>query len=604
MTVSPSPPIEETWNLEDLFPTVESFQSARIDLEAEVAGLDRWRGRLTETPALLADALEAISAAWRRLARLRCYASLGSDVDIRVASRQTLKQQVELLSTALDAQTAYVRPELLAAPPQLLDDVLDAEPRLAPHAFFIRDLVRLRPHVLGPAEERLLASAGMMAASPTSLYQVLNNVDLPRPEVRLSDGSRVRLTPVEFHRRRTRRDREDRRRIFEGFYSAYEDFKDTLAHNLFAALKCHVFQARARGYPSCLAAALSHNNVPEVVYHRLIEQVHERLPLLHRYFRLRQRALNLDALEYHDLHGPLQASPSRRFETAAAKAAVLRAVLPLGPEYGDALARGFESRWIDWHPAPGKRSGAYATGWAYDVHPYVLINFKGEFENVSTLAHEMGHAMHSYFSNRHQPFASAGYSIFVAEVASTLNEALLARDMIERAADADERMFLVCRQLDGLRGTLFRQVLFAEFELALHRRTEAGDPVMAGELCSEYLELVRRYHGHDDGVVRVDERYGVEWAAVPHFYYEFYVYQYATGIVAAMALCEQILAHGQHAAGEYLDFLRAGGSAYPLELLQRTGVDLLERAPYEAAFAAMERLLDELEELIATRQPS
>jgi oligoendopeptidase F len=231
-----------------------------------------------------------------------------------------------------------------------------------------------------------------------------------------------------------------------------------------------------------------------------------------------------------------------------------------------------------------------------------LVNFTGEFENVSTLAHEMGHAMHSYFSSRHQPYPTAGYSIFVAEVASTLNEALLAHEALERAQDDDERMFLICRQLEGLRGTLFRQALFAEFELALHRRTERGEPVTADELCTDYLALVRRYHGHDEGVVHVDERFGVEWAAVPHFYYEFYVYQYATGIVAAMALCEKILAAGPAVAREYLDFLRAGGSAYPLELLQRAGVDLLERAPYDAAFAAMDRLLDDLEELIANRQ--
>jgi oligoendopeptidase F len=338
--------------------------------------------------------------------------------------------------------------------------------------------------------------------------------------------------------------------------------------------------------------------VPVAVYRNLIEQVRDRLPLLQRYLSLRRRALGLSRLEYSDLHCPLTEAPPRSHTPSQARESVAESLRPLGEEYTEPLRQAFHGRWIDWHARAGKRSGAYASGWAYDVHPYVLLNYTDNYEGVSTLAHEMGHAMHSFFSNRSQPFATADYSIFVAEVASTLNEALLARHAFDAACSETERLYLLASQLDGLRGTLFRQAMFAEFELAIHERAERGEP-LTGEILNEiYLALLREYHGHASGVMEIAAEYAVEWAAVPHFHYDFYVYQYSTGVVAATALAESLLAGDRGSVERYHRFLSSGGSDYPLELLRRAGVDLEARAPYDSAFDTMGRHLEQLEALL------
>jgi oligoendopeptidase F len=430
---------------------------------------------------------------------------------------------------------------------------------------------------------------------------VLHNAELPRPEVELVSGERVMLTPVNFQKHRTDPSRENRRRLFPAHFAAYDSFKETLAANLSSTIKAHIFHSRSRGYESCLAASLDGDNVPTAVYHNLIEQVQRHLPLLHRYMALRKRALGVERLEYLDLHCPLSDSHSNDHSTARAMEIVKESLSPLGDEYTTELNEAFSRRWIDWHPAPGKRSGAYASGYAYDVHPFVLINYSGDYESVSTLAHEMGHAMHSHFSNDSQPYATADYSIFVAEVASTLNEALLSQRMIDEAEEREEKIFYLASELDSLRGTLFRQTMFAEFELMIHELAERGEAITGEKLNELYLELLRRYHGHHSGVMHISEDYAVEWAAVPHFYYNFYVYQYSTGVIAANALASALLARAPGAAERYMEFLSAGGSDYPLELLRRAGVDLQTEAPYEAAFAALQRLLDRLENLLEDR---
>jgi len=592
--------VEETWNLADLFADEADFESAEQRLEAAIAPLDRWRGRATESAGVLAEALEAITDAYKDYALLRCYASVKSDEDTRVPKNQALRQRMELLGTTLAGRVAYLRPEILAADPGRIRSFVREEPRLSPHAQFLRDLIRGREHVLGPDEERILADSALLTRSPSSLYQVLHNVNLPRPELELSTGETVRLSPVAFHEHRTTQVRDDRLRVFPAYFSAYSDFEESLGENLYAAVKAHMFRARARKYESCLAAALESDDIPLGVYHNLIRRVREALPLLHRYFGLRAETLGLERLEYPDLYCPLTAAPPPRYTPDEAKRLLLESVAPLGPEYVQALTTALASRWIDWHPKPGKRSGAYSSGLAYDGHPYVLMNFTSDFESVSTLTHEMGHAMHSYFSNREQPFATADYSIFVAEVASTLNEALLSSRMLESAPTREERLAILGSYLDGFRGTLFRQAMFAEFELEIHERGERGEALTGERLNEIYLRLLREYHGHDQGVVHVAEAYAVEWAAIPHFYFNFYVYQYATGIVAATALAEAVRGEAPEAPERYLRFLGAGGSDYPLELLRQAGVDLEHGAPYAAALLAFERHLDQLETLLSS----
>jgi oligoendopeptidase F len=588
-------PVDETWDLSAIFADDEDFERARDELEAGLPELVRWKGRLGESATLLADALEALNDAYRAFFKLRSYATMRSDRDTRVAAHQERRQRIELLGTRISSGLSFVRPEILALPAERIERFISEESRLAPHAFYLRDLNRQRAHVLGPAEERIMAEAGLMMQSASSLYNVLSNAELPRPEIGLRDGRQVRLTPVEFHVHRASTHRADRESVFKTYFSAYASFRDSLGQNLFAAIKSHLFRARARGYESCLHAALDRDNVPVTVYRNLVERVRERLPLLQRYLRLRGRALGVERLEYWDLYCPLVAPPKRAFSPLEATRVVAASLAPLGEEYGAQLNDAFEQRWIDWHPAPGKRSGAYATGWAYDAHPYVLLNHTENFEGVSTLAHEMGHAMHSFYSNRTQPFATADYSIFVAEVASTLNEALLAHHMIDAATSGDERSYLLASHLDGLRGTLFRQAMFAEFELEIHERAARGEALTGERLDELYLALLRDYHGHDDGVMNVDEAFAIEWAAIPHFYYDFYVYQYSTGVVAATALAGSLLAAEPGARDRYLEFLRAGGSDYPLELLRGAGVDLETRAPYASAFESLELQLDRLE---------
>ena len=469
---------------------------------------------------------------------------------------------------------------------------------MAPHAHAVRTVLRRREHLLSPREEEILAESALLAGGPGAIFGLLHNAELPRPGVRLSTGERVRLTPAEFARHRATAVRRDRRALLRRYLGAYLGFEATLGQNLFETVKQHVFRARARRYPSSLAAALDEDAIPMGVYRNLVEQSHRMLPLLHRYFRLRARALGLPRLAYHDLHCSLAAAAPSSYTTAGARAAVRRALEPLGSEYLAVLDEALSGRWIDWLPSPGKRAGAYASGSAYDVHPYVLLNFNGDFESVSTLAHELGHALHSSFSNRSQPYPAADYSIFVAEVASTFNEILLHHDLLRRARGRAERMFLTARWLDDLRATFFRQAMFAEFELDIHEKVERSEALTGRGLTGEYLSLLRRTHGHDEGVVDIDAACGIEWAAIPHFHYGFYVYQYATGIAASICLAEAVLSDRGGARERYLAFLRSGGSDDPLVLLRRAGVDLETAEPYEAVSRAIQANLDRLEEMV------
>lgn len=591
----------EGWDLGEIYTTLNDFVADYERLRGEVDTFDRWRGRLGKSPSILADALEATSDFSRRLGRAHTYAMLRADLDMRAAEREAHRQQVDLLRTQFSVNLSWMRPELLALPKATLEGFLETEPRLEPHAFYLRDLLRLKPHVLGPQEEKLLADAGLITSVPADISQTLLNAEMVWPEIETPDGITVKVTPVEFSRLRNSRDRAFRKRLYDAFLGCFAALRETFGQSLYGAIKSDVFLARSRRHPSCLAAALHRNNVPVSVFAGLLSHVREALPLLHRYQRLRARALGLAQLEAHDLYCPLGVAPVRRWTHAEACRDVLDSVRPLGAEYARRLTAAFENRWIDWHAVEGKRLGAYAAGSAYDVHPFVLMNYIGEFESVSTLAHEMGHAMHTDFSNRAQPYSTANYSIFVAEVASTVNEALLAAHLLERATDEEERMFLLTSRIDSIRGTLFRQAMFAEFEQAIHSRVEAGE-ALTGQRASEiYTELLATYHGWNEGAMKPSGNAAIEWATVPHFYYNFYVYQYATGIIAAEALSQALLAREPGAVDRYIAFLSAGGSRHPLDLLRLAGVDLESDALYQAVFDGLARMLDELEALLEKR---
>ena len=596
--MSAPPVVEETWRLEDIFPTEDAFWTEKRRVDGALPDLGRFSGGLGQSAPLMREALEAISSESKALSRLHAYASMTSDQDLRVATFQGMRQEVELAYTEISRRTAYLRPEILALGDGVVEAFLAEEPRLAPFAPFLRNIVRQKAHVLSPSEENLLAEAGLVLGGSSQIFGILHNAEMPRATVDLEGAGSVTLTPAAFLLVRTSGVRADRETATRAYFEGYRAFEGTYGSNVFECLKTHVFRARARRYDSCVAAALDGDNVPVLVYTNLIEQVRRNLPSLHRYSRLRAQALGLETLTYFDLHCPLGTGPKRNYRVDAAKRLVLDAMHPLGAGYTEKLNESFERRWIDWHPAPGKRSGAYATGAAYDVHPYMLLNFNGDFDSVSTLAHEAGHAMHSHFSNRTQPYPCADYSIFVAEVASTFNEALLIERLLAIASDREEKIFLLGHWLDGIRATLFRQTFFAEFELEIHRRAERGEGLTGETLSKVYLELLRAYQGHDTGACVVPDLFAIEWACVPHFYYDYYVYQYATGIVAANSLARDVLTGSDGAQQRYVQFLGSGGSDYPLALLRRAGVDLQSPAPYEATFRAVDLKLDALEALL------
>lgn len=592
--------LEYRWNLAEIYPDDAAWTRALEAFEARIGKVDACRGHLGDSPARLADCLDLLHDLDREAKRLGSYAGMRFDEDTREAGALEMRQRFRAVATRLAQATSWVDPEILQLGAGRVRAMIAAEPRLEPYRFTLEETLRRAPHTLSPEGERLVATAGLMADAPSTVYSVLANAEMPWPTVTLSDGTEVRLDQAAYTRYRAAPVRADRKRVFDAFFGTWKAYERTLGAALHAQLRRDLFYAQARRYPSCLAAALDGDDVPEAVYRTLLEQARAHLGTLHRYLRLRGRLLGIPDLRYYDVYPPL-VRLEREFGIEEAKRLVLEAVAPLGPEYVAAVRRGFESRWMDVFPRPGKRSGAYSNGSIYDLHPYLLLNFNDDWESVSTLAHEWGHAMHSYLANRAQPYPTADYSIFVAEVASTLNEALLLDAALRHAADDRERLFYLGSALEGLRGTFFRQAMFAEFELAVHEAVERGEALSGRRFSEIYGELLRRYHGHDRGVLTVDDAYTVEWAYIPHFYYDFYVYQYATSIAAAQLLAERILAGEPGASERYLALLEAGGSRHPYELLREAGVDLATPAPYEALVRRMERIMDEIEAILERR---
>jgi oligoendopeptidase F len=472
------------------------------------------------------------------------------------------------------------------------------DPRFAEFDRYLRELLRQKRHVLSPAEEALLARTSLMHDSGHNAYATFSAADLRFPSIRRGKGKPLELTQSLFSRYRASPRRKLRRAAFDTFFGTYAGYRNTLAALLSAQVNANLVQAQARRYRDALEAALDPDDIPVSVYHSLIKAANKHLPKLHRYLELRRRLLGLKRLRYYDLYVPMVEAVRFKIPYEKGCRLLLEAMAPMGPAYVEALAHGLapESGWVDPFPNAGKRSGAYMEGSAYDVHPYVLGNYLDDYNSLSMIAHEMGHAIHSHLSNAHQPYPKADYSIFVAEVASTLNEALLAEDL-GRRLQGKKRRFLLGEQLESFRQTFFRQALFAEFELEIYRIAQRNEALTADRLTETYLGIARRYYGHDQGVVEIDDAYGVEWAYIPHFYFNFYVFQYATGITAATALCQMITADsGTGARQRYIDnLLKAGCARSPITILKRAGVDLDTAKPYDLAMSAFDRTIDRLE---------
>ncbi len=591
------------WNLNEIFPDDGAWEASRAALEARLDEVTACQGRLGENAGVLADCMDTYFDLAKELRRIMSYASMRSDDDTRNAAALAMRQKASTLATNFRRAASFLQPEILAMGRDRVASFEGTEPRLKVYHHFLEDILRRAPHTLSPEGESIVATAGMMAEGPSTLYSILANAEIPWPTVTLSDGTRARLDQAGYTRFRSAPNRADRKLVFDSFWSTWKAYERTMGVALYSQMKRDLFYAQVRHYPSCLAAALDGDHIPEAVYRTLIETTEKNLPTLHRYFKLRQRMLGLPDLRYYDIYPPL-VKADLEFPIERGEELVLEAIRPLGETYQETVREGFQDRWMDVFPRPGKRSGAYSSGSIYDVHPFVLLNYTDDYESVSTLAHEWGHAMHSHLANSSQPFPTADYSIFVAEVASTFNEALLLEHMLADAKSDTERLFYLGSALEGLRGTFFRQTMFAAFELEIHEAVERGEALTGERLSQMYGELLRRYHGQDRGVVTIDDLYTVEWAYIPHFYYDFYVYQYATSIAASSLFAEEVL-EGQPGARErYLSVLRAGGSQYPYELLKEAGVDLASPAPYEALIRRMNRIMDEIEEILARHEGS
>ncbi|HID75172.1 MAG TPA: oligoendopeptidase F, partial [Planctomycetaceae bacterium] len=530
--------------------------------------------------------------------RLYAYAHMRSDVDTREPEYQGMKQQLQQLVTQYQSKASFIAPEIAAMDRATIDSFLEREPGLKIYRMALDDIQRTKAHRLSPPEEQILAQAGLLAAAPVTIYSIFSNAELPFPEITLSDGTQVRLNQAGYSKYRAAPLRSDREAVFQAFWSTFDKFRLTFGSQLAAQVNRDMFYARVRKYESALHSALDRDNIPVDVYHTLIRKVNENLDSFHRYLALKQRMLGVDQLKYSDVYAPVVEKVKLEYPYDKATELVLDALRPLGSEYLRTVRRAFNERWIDVYPTPGKRAGAYCNGSCYDVHPYILLNYNGQYDDVSTLAHEMGHAMHSYYSNKNQPYPTADYATFVAEVASTLNEALLIHKMLSTIEDDNVKLSLLMNYLDGIKGTVFRQTQFAEFELAIHQRAEQGEPLTGDVLTEIYGGILKRYYGHDKGVCQIDDLYCVEWAFVPHFYYNFYVYQYATSFTASTALAEKILAGQPGAVDRTIEFLSAGGSDYPVAILRKAGVDMLTSEPFDRTMEAMNRVMDQIEAIL------
>ncbi len=590
------------WDLTDIYPNDEAWLAAKQRLVAEIPSVAAFRGKVAESPQSLLACLDLTSRLDKELNRLYCYAGLQSDLDTRNASAMAMKQEMSAIEADFAAAVSFIEPEILTMSKETIDAFIEREPGLAIYRHLLYEKLRRKEHTGTEGEEKIIADAGLMADSPMMLYSVLANADFPFAEVELSDGKKVKLDQAAFALHKSSPIRDDRKKVFSAYFGKLQEFRRTFGVNLYAEIKKNLFYMRARKYASCLEHALDAGNIPLPVYTGLIENANAHLDTFHRYLQLRRRMLDVEQLHYYDLYAPLVKDIDLKYTFEEACEQVLASLAPLGEEYVAVSRRCFTNRWVDVYPSEGKIAGAYSNGGVYDAHPYILLNFNGKYDDVSTLTHELGHTMHSYFSNKHQPYPTSHYSIFVAEVASTFNEALLMHYLLKTITDDDIRLSLLGNYLDGVRGTVFRQVQFSEFELQIHQAAERGEALTGERFSAMYDALVKRYYGHEKGVCVVDDEIKVEWAHIPHFYYRFYVYQYATSFTASVALSEQVLAGDRAATARYLDLLASGGSDYPIELLKRAGVDMTTSAPFELTITKMNRVMDEIETILARKE--
>jgi len=591
-------PDEYKWDLSHVYKSDDAWRAEKERVAQEIEGLSKFEGTLGSSAKSMEDALTTISDVTKEFVRLYVYAAMKSDEDTRVSKYQAMQQEMRRVAVDFGARTAFVEPEILKIDRTTIDAFLAERKELEVYRQYLDDILRRQAHTGNEAEEKLIADAGLMTGAPGQIYGIFSNADFPYPEITLSSGKTVKIDKSAFNLYRAVNERADREKVMEAYFGKVGEFSATFGSMMNANVQRDLFVMKARKYPTTLAASLDGPNVPVDVYHSLITGVNDNLDAFHRYLNLRKRILGIDELHYYDLYAPLVASASVDYSVEEARGILDKAFVPLGDDYRKVVGRAFDERWLDLMPNTGKRSGAYSNGAAYDVHPYMLLNYNGKYNDVSTLAHELGHTMQSYYSNKTQAYPNASYPLFIAEVASTFNEALLVNHMLKTVKDDATRLSILGEYLENIKGTVFRQTQFAEFELRVHEMAEKGEPITGDVLDQLYLDITRRYYGHEENICVVDDYIRHEWAVVPHFYRSYYVFQYATSFTAAEALAAPVISGDKDATKKYLDFISAGGSKYPIDLLREAGVDMTTSRPLELTMKKMTWIMDEMEKIL------
>ena len=587
------------WDLTDIYADASDWQSALDQVSLRITEFQNLKGSLGVNAQSFLRVMSEYSDLNKEAARVYVYTSLQRDADQREPEAQARFGLARQMYTDLTAGLSWINPELLKIGEDKVNRFFEEESDLADYEFLVRDILRQSPHTLDEATEAILAQAGMILSSPSQIYQNYANADIPWPEVTLSEGETVLLNQSGYGLWRASANREDRKLVFDTFWQTWQQYADGMGATLASEVQSNVFSARVRNHEGVLANNLFDDGLPPEIYTQLVAQVNEALPTFHRYLQLRGTMLGIEDLRYYDIYPPLVNVNTGVFDLKRSQDITFEALRPFGDEYLSLLDLGLQQNWMHSHPQPGKRSGAYMNGSVYDVHPYVLLNHNEDYESMSTFAHEWGHAVHSLLANANNPYETAGYSTFIAEMASTINEILLQEYMIANAKTREEQLFYLGGALEQIRGTFFRQTMFAEFELAIHQAAERGEPLTGPRLTEIYGELLKRYHGHDIGILTIDDLYTVEWAFIPHFYRDFYVFQYATSISGAAWFAEQFLAGDENVRDAFIRVLSAGGSDYPHNiLLNEAGLDMTLPESYDPILRRMDSLMDRIEALL------
>ncbi|TAJ94137.1 MAG: oligoendopeptidase F [Gammaproteobacteria bacterium] len=591
---------DDAWDLTEIYPSVEAWDKARLAILERLDEITARKGTLGESPASLYSSLRLISDTQRELLRVHAYASLKEDEDLRDGTAQERNQLAEAVYARFAEATAWLQPEIIRIGRPRIEEFIQQDSRLAPFVHDLDNTLRQAAHTLNDEAEQALAYFAQPLDAPGNIYGLLANADIPFPSLKLSDGKEHRIDSQGYELGRTSPVREDRKAVFDAFWGKWLEYRNSIGMVLNAHIQSQVAMTKARRFNSMLERELFSDDLPPEVYRTLVAEVNKALPILHRYFRLRARMLGLEQLHYYDIYPPL-VKLERKFDLETSKRITLEAMSILGVDWVRTQREAMDQRWMHVYPRQGKRSGAYMNGSVYDVHPYLLLNHQDNYNSLSTLSHEWGHAMHTLHAREAQPFETVNYATFIAEIPSTSLELILEEYMVKHAATPDEELFYLGSGLESLRGTFFRQTMFAEFELRLYETVEKGEALTGERISRIYGELLRRYHGHAEGVVVTDDLYENEWMFVPHFYRNMYVFQYATSLTAGTALYNRMEREGATGVENFKNLLRAGGSDYPYRLLLKAGVDLASPEPYREVTARMSAIMDRMEVLLEER---